>query len=83
MEERILKLHDHFFGLLGNEPPAIVELIDEDIERILSNMNIDDGDFRIDEIQRAKLKICEGKVSGPDGIPPEVIEICNFDDIIL
>ena len=46
-------------------------------------MNIDDGDFVIGEIQRAKLKICEGKVSGPDGIPPEVIKRCNFDNIIL
>ena len=46
-------------------------------------MNIDDEDFRIDEIQIEKLKICEGKVSGPDGIPPEVIKRCNFDNIIL
>ena len=46
-------------------------------------MNIDDGDFVIGEIQRAKLKICEGKASGPDGIPPEVIKRCNFDYIIL
>ena len=83
MEQRIIKLHDHFSGLLGSEPPAIVELIDEDIEIILCNMNIDDGDFRIDEIQRAKLKLFEGKASEPGGIPPEVIKICIFDDIIL
>ena len=45
-------------------------------------MNIDDGDFRIDEIQREKLKICEGKQSGPNSISP-VIKRCNFYDIIL
>ena len=46
-------------------------------------MNIDDEDFQIDEIQIAKLKICEGKSSEPGGIPPEVIKICISDDIIL
>ena len=82
-EERILKWYDHFSNLLGNEPPTNDQLIEEDIGKILYEMNIDDGDFRLEELQIAKLKLCEGKASGPDGIPPEVIKRCNFDDIIL
>ena len=41
MEERILKWHNYFSRLLSSEPPAVDELIDEYIERIICDMNIE------------------------------------------
>ena len=34
-------------------------------------------------MEKAKLKVKEGKQSGPDNIPPEVPKRCNLDDVIL
>ena len=37
----------------------------------------------MDELQKAKAKITLGKASGPDNIPPEVIKLCDIDQILL
>ena len=46
-------------------------------------MNIEEGDFTISELQKAKGNLKDGKQSGPDNIPPEVIKRCSLDDILL
>ena len=40
-------------------------------------------DFTISELQKAKGSLKDGKQSGPDNIPPEVIKRCSLDDILL
>ena len=47
--------NNHFSNLLGNE----ALLIEEDINKILCEMNIDDGYFRLDELRNVIFKICE------------------------
>ena len=37
----------------------------------------------MDELQKAKARITLGKASGPDNIPPEVIKLCDIDQILL
>ena len=44
---------------------------------------IKDSDFDLEELQKAKNNLCYGKTPGPDNITLEVIEKCDFDDILL
>ena len=39
--------------------------------------------FDTEEYYKAKAAIKEGKSSGEDGIPPEVLKRCDVDEIIL
>ena len=46
-------------------------------------MQIDDGEFTLEEMAKAKKQLREGKKSGSDNIPPEVLKRCNLDEIFL
>ena len=46
-------------------------------------MDICDGPFTKQEFKEAKRQLQLGKSAGPDQIPPEVIKLCNLDDILL
>ena len=56
---------------------------EEVIDQVLQDLNINDGVFTEDELQKAKKSLQDGKSAGPDDIPPEVIKNCNLDSIIL
>ncbi|XP_072033056.1 uncharacterized protein [Amphiura filiformis] len=79
--ERLKKWHDHFKNLLGNPPQVTME--NEDIPTIFHELPIRTDAFDMEEYQKAKMAIKEGKSYGEDGIPPEVIKRCNIDIIIL
>ena len=49
-EERIKKWYDHFHNLLGKEPQAVGRE-DEDLVKVLHDLQIDDRDFTIQEIE--------------------------------
>ena len=55
----------------------------EELPSILTDLQINDEPFTIDELKFATSNLCEGKSAGPDDIPPEVIKRCNLNDIIL
>ena len=71
----------HFKGLLGNPPDIGGQ--DEDIDQIIEELNINDGQFTEAEYNKAMRLITEGKACGEDNIPPEVLKQCNLDDEIL
>ena len=45
--------------------------------------NIETGPFTKQEFEKAKSSLKTGKACGPDGIPPEVFRLCDFDDLLL
>ena len=73
--------HDYFKSLLGDEP--VVTGLEENIETVFESLDIPDGPFTMEEYQRVKRKINNGKAAGPDGIPPEVFKLTNIDVILL
>ena len=80
-EERITNWYNHFKELLGKEPEKTKQEVT--IEQVLQNLSIEDGDFTDEELRKAKNTLRDGKQSGPDIIPPEVVKRCDFDSIIL
>ena len=46
-------------------------------------LEIKDSDFDLEELQKAKNNLCDGKTPGPDNITSEVIKKCDFNDILL
>ena len=46
-------------------------------------MGICTDDFDGEELELAKKQITEGKASGEDGIPPEVLKRTDLDGIVL
>ena len=81
-EERIQKWYNHFKNLLGKD--ANVEgNFEEKLTPVLQNLDISDCPFTLEEYEKAKRSLIEGKATGPDGIPSEVLKRCNIDEIIL
>ena len=81
-EDRMGQWHNHFSQLLGSNP--IVEGDpNEDIPAVLHNLNIRSDPFTLDEYLEVKKKLTLGKSPRPDGIPPEVFKLCDFDNITL
>lgn len=80
-EERVSTWFTHFQKLLDSAPS--VEECDEEIPTVFSDLNIDDGPFTAQECTRVKASLKQGKSSGPDSIPPEVLKNCELGDIIL
>ena len=80
-EERIRNWHEHFSQLLGKPPE--VDNVDQEIMPVLQDLQYLTGPFSMEEYQAAKKQIREGKKSGPDEIPPEVLKRCDFDETIL
>ena len=71
----------HFRSLLGSA--ADIEDVDEDIPDVLTSLDIDDEPFTAEKIAWVKAALQQGESAGPDGISPEVIKNCQFDDIML
>ncbi|MEE8288342.1 MAG: reverse transcriptase domain-containing protein [Nitrosomonadaceae bacterium] len=80
-KERIENWYKHFQNLLGSAP--VVDDESEEIETVLSDVDIKEGPFTKDEYNKVKESLTEGKACGEDGIPPEVLKRCDLDDIIL
>lgn len=53
------------------------------IETILTNVNISDTEFILEEVIEARKQVKEGKAPGEDSIMPDVLKRINIDDIIL
>ena len=81
-EDRLKKWQQYFSELLGSEPTVEGDP-NEDIPTVLQNLNIKSGPFSKEEYAKMKKKLSLGKAVGPDGIPPEVLKLCDFDGIIL
>ena len=58
---------------------------DEDvaIEPVIQDILIEDGNFSLEELRKAKKSLKDGKQAGPDNIPPKVLKYCNLDDILF
>ena len=80
-EERVATWFSHFKNLLGKIP--VIDGEDDPIKAVISDPGIDDGPFSMEEYKYVKSSLKVGKSPGPDGIPPEVIKSCDFDDILL
>ena len=80
-EERIKQWHKHFSTLLGEKPQSTGES-EIDITTVLKDLEIYDGPFTKEELEKVKKSLRDGQ-SGPDDIPPAVVKQCDFDDIIL
>ena len=80
-EERVDTWYNHFKNLLGSAP--IIENEDEDITPILDELDIKTGPFDLEEYKEAIASLVEGKTSGEDGIPPEVLKRCDLNNIVL
>ena len=80
-EERVQKWYTHFQSLLGKDPVRSEE--EQEIDPVLQDLGIEDGNFTLEELLKAKKSLRDGKQAGPDNIPPEVLKCCDFDQIIL
>ena len=80
-EERVNTWFTHFKNLLGNQPD--VDDPDEAIPTVFDDVDINDEPFTMDEYKKVKLSLKLGKAAGPDGIPPEVFKLCDFDQVCL
>ena len=78
--DRINNWYKHFCNLLGKPPKVTDE--DEEIEQIFQKLNIKEGPFTMEEYKKAKAELRIGKAAGDDEIHPEVLKLCNPDDII-
>ena len=82
-EVRIKNWYKHFCNLLGKDQPQSNISEEEDLEKVFHELNIEDGDFTIEELKKVKQHMREGKQTGPDNIPSEVLKRCDLDEIIL
>ena len=79
--ERTENWFKHFKNLLGNE--AFIEDEFEEIVPVLTDVEIRDDAFSMEEYVRVKFSLVDGKACGEDGIKPEILKHCYLDDIIL
>ena len=80
-QDRVTNWYNHFKDLLGSPPDISNE--EEEIQPILEDLNIKTGPFDQEEYDKAIKSLVEGKSSGEDNIPPEVLKRCDLDDIVL
>lgn len=57
--------------------------MDEDLQKLLHDLNIDNGVSILQEYQFAKKSLKEGNQVGPDNITLEILKRCDREDIIL
>ena len=81
-EERTANWFKHLEGFTWQPPPDIGGQ-DEEIDKIIEELTINNGPFTKEEYNKAKRSIIEGKACGEDNIPPEVLKRCNLDEEIL
>ena len=72
--------YEHFSNLLGKEPDISTKE-NEEIPALFHDLAINDGQLTMKVVEAVTKTF--GKASGPDNIPPDVLKLCNFDDIIL
>ena len=77
-QERVKTWQDHFSKLLGE--PFNVTDEDEGIAPVLTEVDIDDGEFTMRELETAIAPLKSGKSAGPNGIPPDVYKRCNLKE---
>ena len=80
-EDRVQKWYTHFKNLLGKAPELIMD--DNPLEQVLSDLEIDDHPFTMEEYRRAKKSLKNNKCGGEDGIMPEILKYVPIDDVIL
>ena len=82
---KVEKWYSHLKNLLRKELVVEGDLDEGEylLCPILQSPNISDEPFSMEEYLVVKKAITEGKALGPDRIPPEVLNRCNLDDIIL
>ena len=68
--------------MLGEKPPDNVSDRFE-AKEVLPPQKIETGPFTADEFQKAKSSLKMAKACGPDGIPPEIFQLCDFDELLL
>ena len=49
-------------------------------QKIVNDLLIDDSDFTLEELLKAKESLCEGEAAGPDEVTPEDLKGCQLDD---
>ena len=79
-KNRVTNWYNYFKNL--RNPPDISDE-DEEIAPILEGLDIKVGPFSLEEYEKVKKSLVEGKSCGEDNIPPEVLKRCNLDDIVL
>ena len=82
-EERLNLWYKHFSYLLGKESDSEALKESESIPVIFRDLDINDGPFTPQELEKVKKGLSNGKALGPDNISSEVLKLCNFDEIIL
>ena len=82
-DERLKVWYNHFNNLLGKDPQLPDDAVEEEIPKLFKDIQINDQHFTLDELKKAKQSLTLGKACGPDDIPPDILKLCNFDDIIL
>ena len=80
-KKRISNWFQRFKNLLGNE--ATIEDESEEIAPIFNDIEIRGDPFSMDEYEKVKSTLVSGNACGEDGIEPEILKDCKFDDIIL
>ena len=80
-EDRKGKWLNHFKTLLVQ--PSSTAQNKGDVRQLFEELDIEKGPFTKEEFQRTKKKIKVGKAHGEDGVVPEVMKRCDFDDINL
>ena len=75
---RIENFFQPFKYLFGNK--ATIEDESEKIAPLFNDVDIRGDAFSMDEYEKVKVS---GKACGEDGIKPEILKPCKFDDIIL
>ena len=78
-EDRLKKWQQYFSELLVSEPTVEGDP-NENIPIVLQNHTIKSGPFSKEEYVKVKKRLTLGKAVGPDGIPPEIFKLCDFDD---
>lgn len=81
-EDRLKKWQQYFSDLLGKEP-IVAGDPNVNIPTVLQNLNIESGPFSKGEYVKVKNRLTLGKAAGPDEVSPEILKLCDFDDIML
>ena len=73
--------YNHYKNLLRSPPDISDE--DKEIAPILEGLKSKVGTFSDEEYEKTKKFLAERKTSAEDNLPPEVLERCDLDDIVL
>ena len=80
--KRMSSWYNHFKNLLGM-PPKTPENFSLPMEKISDSLDINIGDFTLDELKAAIKKLKSSKAFGPDNIPAIIWKDDIFNDLLL